>query len=771
MELWVLVAAIYLIYIFFFKKKKHKSGESYKAVKTPTRGLKTDTKNNKNIVSKDDSEDDALATFTLTSRRTVEYRISATPRQASSKSTGALAQWVQPGNEISAGGVVIAGGYLYFGQRMKPPGQSLSGYYNDGGEASLIDATLNVQPRPYHYEDGSLGYRPNYSSLSPESRGAYLSWLASDRGDVSCPIGYVFIYLYGLERRALVDSRDENISDDEFRSLFSEVERLRLVFFDNRSFRHYTSQLLEAMTILRLGMELSTDTCNEVGFSNGMIFKLSLSKAVDAGMPVSAGQALTWVKHHAEYALRTPARRCAKEFAVLFKQRYTIKYGDGMIIKPNKTRLRLDYRPASPSLPGVSLPVSDLPDPSALKGPVKKIVTLAEVCTDELDAYSRYLGRKGTSETDTAAIMLLPAEIINESAGKLLDKFRIWADKIITDGEGLTSVADFWVHMGASIPTKINKKEADLMQAFAEKMGYRMAPDPVYHHVKAEAGGVVVLYTAENGDRFSPTPAFILAVMTLRLGAILAMIDNSLEQSERAFLENAIDHNLNLNKAEKRSLHAYLTWQLHTPTPANMTGMKNRIAMLNSAEKAAVGQVIVGVACSDGRIDASEIKQLEKNYSGLGLDPSTISGIIHQYSTTGSPPTQNRGNKAQAHQEFTLDASVLARHESATEDVRKLLSTIFTVDEPERYDSVTSTASQTEGLDSAHSQLYLKLLEKEKWPRREATDLCGQFGLMLGGALEVINDWSFAMVDAPVLDDADDDIWVDLEIAEELEEE
>ncbi len=41
---------------------------------------------------------------------------------------------------------------------------------------------------------------------------------------------------------------------------------------------------------------------------------------------------------------------------------------------------------------------------------------------------------------------------------------------------------------------------------------------------------------------------------------------------------------------------------------------------------------------------------------------------------------------------------------------------------------------------------------------------------MLGGALEVINDWSFTMVDAPVLDDAEDDIWVDQEIAEELEE-
>lgn len=44
--------------------------------------------------------------------------------------------------------------------------------------------------------------------------------------------------------------------------------------------------------------------------------------------------------------------------------------------------------------------------------------------------------------------------------------------------------------------------------------------------------------------------------------------------------------------------------------------------------------------------------------------------------------------------------------------------------------------------------------------RKEATELCGNLNLMLGGALEVINDWSYAVVDAPVLDDADDDIWL-----------
>jgi tellurite resistance protein len=768
MELWIFIAAIYVIYLLFFKKKKHKSAGSYpsKTVKAPPKEWLADIKKKEAVVRKDDSEDDDLATFTLDSGRSVEYRVTTIQPQNPPKTTGTLARWVLPGEVTTVGGVKITDGNFYFGQRMKPAGQSMSGYYDDGSEASLIDGTLKIYPKPYLYEDNSLGYWPSYSSLSPDARGAYLNWLASDRHDAACPVGYVFIYLYGLERKALVDSRDNNTSGAEFRTLFNEVCRLRSVFIENRSFRNYSSQLLEAMSILRPDVDLVADLGREWNFSNGMLFKLALAKAVDAGVPVSADLALTWVTNHTEYTLRTPARRCVKEFAGLFKRRYTLKYGEGMVVKPNKTRLRLDYTPASPSLRGFRLPVPDLPDPSALKGPVQKIMTLAEICTDELDAYSRYLGRKGTSENDTAAIMLLPVEIINESAGKVLNTFKRWADEEIASRKGLTTVADFWVHMGANCPAKINKKEADLMQAFALKMGYCLAPDPFYHHVKAEADGALVLFAASEGARFSPSPAFLSAVMTLRLGSMVALTDNSLDQAEQKVLENAIDHNSGFSENEKRSLHAYLTWQLHTP--ANMTGMKNRIALLSAMEKSAVGKVIVGVACSDGRIEPAEIKQLEKIYSGLGLDPSTISGSIHQHSTAEVTPLSSASATPGA-AEFTLDASVLAHHESATDDVRKLLSAIFTEEEPEFRESAPATGTQDGGLDNAHSQLYHRLLEKEQWPRKEVTALCENLNLMLSGALEVINDWSYAVVDAPVLDDADDDIWVDLEIAKELE--
>lgn len=768
MELWIFIAAIYVIYLLFFKKKKHTSAGSYasKTVKAPPKEWLADIKKKEAVVTKDDSEDDDLATFTLDSGRTVEYRVTTIQRHNPPKNTGTLARWVMPGGVTIVGGVTITSGHFYFGQRMKAAGQSMSGYYDDGSEASLIDDTLKIHHKPYLYEDSSLGYWPSYSSLSPDARGAYLSWLASDRCDASCPIGYVFIYLYGLERKALVDSRDGNTTGAEFRTLFNEVCRLRSVFIENRSFRNYSSQLLEAMSILRPDVDLVDDLGRDSSFSNGMLFKLTLAKAVDAGVPVPADMALTWVTNHTEYALRTPARRCAKEFAALFKRRYTLKYGEGIVVKPNKTRLRLDYPPASPSLRGIRLPVPDLPDPSALKGPVQKLMTLAEICTDELDAYSRYLGRKGTSENDTAAIMLLPMEIINESAGKVLNTFKCWADEVIASRKGLTTVADFWAYMGAKCPAKINKKEADLMQAFALKMGYCLVPEPLYHHVKAEADGALVLFAASEGTRLPPSPAFISAVMTLRLGSMVALTDNSLDQAEQKVLENAIDHNSGFNEDEKRSLHAYLTWQLHTP--ANMTGMKNRIALLSTMEKSAVGKVIVGVACSDGRIEPAEIKQLEKIYSSLGLDPSTISSNIHQHSTAEVTPLSPASTSPRV-AEFTLDASVLARHESATDDVHKLLSAIFTEDEPELRESTPVAGALNGDLDNAHSQLYHRLLEKEQWPRKEATELCENFNLMLNGALEVINDWSYAVVDAPVLDDADDYIWVDLQIAKELE--
>uniref|UniRef100_UPI0028AD7B17 TerB N-terminal domain-containing protein n=1 Tax=Pantoea vagans TaxID=470934 RepID=UPI0028AD7B17 len=175
MELWIFLAALYVIYLFFFKKKNNKSarGTASRAVKAPPKEWLADIKKKEAVVRNDDSEDDNLATFTLSGGRGVELRVKTNHYRNTLKSAGALARWVLPGEVITVAGVAISGGHIYVGQRMKSSGQESGGYYDDGSEASLINDTCKIQPTSYLYEDSSLGYWPSFSSLSPETRGAY----------------------------------------------------------------------------------------------------------------------------------------------------------------------------------------------------------------------------------------------------------------------------------------------------------------------------------------------------------------------------------------------------------------------------------------------------------------------------------------------------------------------------------------------------------------------------------------------------------------------
>ncbi|QGY33222.1 TerB N-terminal domain-containing protein [Pantoea cypripedii] len=761
---------IFLAVCFIFKKKKVSTSTSSHVSKSGPlarqnragRGGSAQT----HAATRVDDDDD-LPIFELKNGGVASFSIDIKAPSQRHQSNTAPARWVLPGESISIAGIEIVRGNVYFGGRLKPGGFDDNGFYDDGSESSLLNDHLSIVPSAYQFTDETLGYWPSFARLSAQGRGAYLSWLASERNDVTCPIGYVFIYFYGIERRVLVDAQGEMVADTEFKALFDEVNRLRSIFYDNRSFRHYSSQLLEAMTLMRGELNLLQENEEVSATGDSPLFRFHLAKTVAQGHPLPAALALSWVRNYPEYSMRTPARRCADEFASLFSKRYADKFGEGLTVKPNKTRLKLEIRPANATLFGTHVATPDLPDPFVLKGPIQKLAALADTCTDELDAYSRYLGRKNASRSDVAAIMLLPAEIINESTEQVFTRFRNWANHQIQTCQGLVSVSEFWTYMGMPIPAKINKKEAELMQDFARRTGYGMVPDLRYHHVKPEADGKVVLFAEGYGNAFNPGPEYISVSLALRLGAMVANTDNNIDISERDTLEKVIDTNPALTETEMRSLHAYLTWRLSTPS--SMMGMKARIEQLGDTDKAAISQVIINVACADGKIAPAEIKQLEKIYSSLGLDSTTVASDIHKRTTSDSIQKTQPSKTVKESPVFTLDAGILARHESDTRDVRQLLSTIFIDDEPEEIPAASQIQSNSKtALDTAHFQLYQRLLEKDQWARDDVGELCKQLNLMLSGAIEVINDWSFEMVDAPVIEDSDD-IWVDHEIAKEIE--
>lgn len=507
---------------------------------------------------------------------------------------------------------------------------------------------------------------------------------------------------------------------------------------------------------------------------DSLLFKHRLATTVSEEKPVPAELALAWIRFYPDYNLKKPARRCGYEFSQMFTRLYSKKYGEGIVVKPNKTRLRIEYHPASSSLHGISFPQKDLPDPSNLKGPTNKLIAIADECTAELDAYSRYLAKPDTSRTDIEAVLLLPDELDDLGSTLGLGKFKKWVDNAISTKNGLVNVEEFWTYTKSPLPTKINKKEAELIQLLAQKAGYGIAPDTRYHHAKTSVDGKLVLFPEGHGKYFEPSKEFNEMGMALRLGAMVATIDSHVNQTEKNLLIQLIDHDTNLSSTEKRSLHAYLLWRLNTPS--NATGLKARMGTLGETEKVAVSRILVGVAMADGKIDPDEIKQLEKLYLLLGLDKALVTGDIHGMSSSKSglrPVSTQSEDVFPASTAFQLDESILAIHESETKDVQSMLGAIFMENEPtgEPYETITdSTAVEEEsGIDKHHHALFESLIRKDKWTRKEVEALCRDSGLMVSGALEIINDWSFDKVDEAVLEEDGDAIYVDQEIVEEIE--
>jgi len=762
MEFWLILGGGgFVLYLVIKSMKKSSTVQSRSSHISPPKNdawARTSSSNRVSAHYDDDKDEEDFATFTIS--------YGHEEAKSKNKTTG---KWVQSGESIGVKGHTITGGNFYFGGQLA----SLDGY---GTEASLVDDTLKVANQPSTYEDESLGYWPKYNCISEKCRGAFLNWLASERNNPSTPIGYVFIYFYGIERRVLLDATNDDFDDTEFLELFNEIIRLSETFKGNRSFKTYSDRLLEVMCLKRPKV-VTLPKSVEIRSGNSLLFKHRLATTVKSEIPIPPDLALDWVKYDVNYTLKKPARRCPDEFSQLFSRIYSKKFNAGLIVKPNKTKLRLGYHPASSSLRGISNEIDtyDLPDPSVLKGPINKLTAIADECTEALDAYSRYLGKSDTSKTDITAVLLLPEELSDIGATLGLSKFKQWAEDSIASKNGIVDFSELWQFTKTPLPAKINKKESELIQSLAEKAGFGLVPDTRYHHAKPSVDGKLVLFGEGHGKYFEPSQAFNEMGMTLRLGAMVATIDSHVDEAEFTLLKQLIDHDTNLSPPEKRSLHAYLIWRLNTAS--NVTGLKARLEKLGIKEKAAVSKILIGVALSDGKIDPDEIKQLEKIYTLLGLDKSLVTGDIHNF-TTGkatsasaqSTPKTTTGAGTSAG--FQLDESVLAIHESQTKDVQNMLSGIFADEESieetpasEEYD----TDKEDIGIDAQHYALYESLINRDRWSRDEMDELCKKLGLMTSGAIETINDWSFEKVDAPVLEEEADAVYVDQEIVEELE--
>jgi len=692
------------------------------------------------------------------------------------------AVWVPAHRSIEVAGYSIQGGMLYVGDYL----QSAGGYADP--DPALINPRLDVDRNRLNVGVAAMGYWPSYSHIEPASRAAYLEWLSTGRSDPTAYIGYVYLYFYGLERRALADAVTSVAAQGEIDAIRGEVERLLTIYQGNNSFRRYANDFLEVLCLRESSSRFyeKEPPRERNGYELPISVRVALGQLSAETKPIPPDWAVTWLIFHPEAHLRTPAKRCPDEFRQLFKIHYSRRYGEGILIAPNKTKISYEYRPASASFSrSLKVPLGDIPDVSTLTGPLNKLVEISNQCADELEPFSRYVGRSDADRQGLAAIALLPPALSGLAKSAEVSQLRDWIKGYSKGGDSIEVPAVDLIHQWPGAEGDVlATKESTLLAQLLEKLGYGLEPDPRFGGSALKAGERAVLFSVGSDSPKAPSLQYKASTALLHVGVAVANSDGTVAESERNYLLSYIDAAMHLSDDERKRLHAHLLWLIGSAP--GLVGLKRRIDILSPQQKEALAHFILGVVGADGKIEPGEIKVLTKIYPILGIPEDDVYIHLHALMTKPASATEEPVTIQIAHDKTTgfaipalgemkrkvaggviLDMRAVRAKLEATAEVSALLSTIF-VEETPSLPLISSEAKGTIGsLDTAHSQLLRTIMSKGEMSRGEYEHLATNLGLLPDGALEEINDAAFEVCDRPVCE-GDDPIHVDPEVAREM---
>jgi len=713
--------------------------------------------------SKASSEPERLVTITVSGDAPEkEYGIPAAPSGVLGK-----AQWVPPGQRTSVAGFELPGGMLYVGAGLRTTYQ--------GVEPALINPNLKVALAEVDVSQALTDYWPNYSTITPEARKAYLRWLSNGRCDPTANIGYVFLFFYGLERRILLDALTEPAVRAEMPALTAEVQRLLGIYGENQSFCRYASQLLDFIASAHFAEKVYLAPPPQVtvrGYELPLRLRIGLGQLAVDQKPVPASWALAWALADPNIIRRTPITRCAVQFADLFKQKYTAAYGDGLALKVNRTKLRASYRPASSGLSynDFSQAISDLPDVSAVKTPVTKLQQLVDECTVELDPYSRYIGRNPDKAEALEGLLQLPVTLWPATVRTELEDLK----SRVGDGLILMTFGELSGRL-KSAGALSRDKVLGLARAL-ESLHLGIEPDVLAGNKTPKAEDKIALFATSPEDGTARnTPAYAAAAVTLDLACAAAIADGEISAHELLHLTRQINAWAHLSEAHRKRLKSHL--RLGIDQPPTLAALKKKLDPLTGEAKRSIGRFLAHLAQADGQVTPQEVKFLERVYKALGLEAQFLYSDLHAVPDTATPATSAAVGdtpKAKPTTGFTLDAARIAQLQKETEEVSALLASVFAEEaapgealEPAAQDEPQQADTSLLGLSADLSIFLRRLVSRHSWPRDDLNDVAADMELMLDGTLEHINETMLDMFEAP-LTEGDDPIEINQELLEKI---
>lgn len=769
-EIWIgsgIVAAI-CVGIYLFLKSKGAAQDTSQEVIHPLRPVVPHSKNwtpvgPSSVISSREAdglsgEGELVPTVASPASAAPSFRIPSAPQRFGP------AAWVPAATAVEVGGIFIPGGLVYVGTSLVTP--------MGGNDPCLIDPSKSVASHG-NYTERQMGYWPSYSEISPSARRAYLDWLAGGREDPEADIGYVFLFFYGLERRAILDASKDDMAKEDWPVIASELRRLLDIYgAKSGSFRNYAGSLLDWVSLAEYPEKayLKSIPSFPKTYELPLYIRVALGQAAVDAVPVPAQLALAWAKLDPTNYLRTPAMRCAEEFDKLFVSKYHEAFGEGLVLPRNKTKIKLVHRPASAAFHGytnLSLSFGNTPDVTVLTAPIKKLRQIVDSATKELEPFSRYVGRNPDARHALEGLLQLPVTLWPDGAQKALLALK---ERI---GEGMIAISFQDLLGSLDAKTTLTRDRTLALARALESLNIGIEPDVLGGAKLPKQGEKVVLFAVPPEDVVTRlTPAYQAAVLTLDLASAVAAADGEFSAQEVDHLRAQVQSWTHLTSKHTRRLLAHL--RLLMMTPASLTTLRKKLEPLNADAKETIAVFMATVAQSDGDVSPLEVKMLEKVYKALGVEPMKVFSNVHAV-TAGRELTV----AAVAELEetgFKLDPARIAALQRDTDVVSALLSEIFKEEnQTEPVPMETSSEGEVEalppgllGLDEAHSALARLLLSRPEWTKDELGDAAADLDLMIDGAIETLNEAAFELHDVSFTE-GEDLVTVNPELLEKLE--
>lgn len=605
-------------------------------------------------------------------------------------------------------------------------------------------------------EIADMGYWPDYRAISPEQRYEYLQWLSLGKKDyfTSRDIGYLFLYFYGLEVRALEDHKDIEL-------ITKEVCRLLKIFGDKSgSVRRYLCSFVIFVSAQQnYGFKYLSDIIEYIhNYDTISPINILLNTYISQDKSIPTNEIFQVMYLYPN----TPSSRIIENnlalFKTLYEQRYTKTYPMGFLPKAGKTTTSIDYTPARPLPYGNSrLYQCKIPAPIRTTSQFQPLCDLWNNCIEDLRSFN---ARQKGQDITSNAYWVLPDEVKAVIRHPDADKWdNLYSKSIeIMDSEYcITAVKELMNLCRIETNKNLTQAQKQIIINTAHDNHIILLPDISMNGRQLSDADYLIMLRDTTKQNLSEN--YQAAAILLELGMGIAAADGDIAKDEISYINDVLNQQFILSPYELSCLKKLQKlFETHYPSAEKTVKLLKNKLSTEQFEEIAKYSIRIAVI---GSINEDELKVIRKTTHIMGLSDNIVNNYLNEQPFL---VTVRKKKKIQSgeiipqrtQEKIHIDQEALKNTEVETQKVKEILNSILSSDDANMDDAADSAPDEQEknvktvdkiqdiysNIDERYRPALTEIMHRDEWTIKELTSLLKQYGFMLNGFVDYVNAWA-----------------------------